>query len=150
MRLRAQHCAILFLFYTAGCARPEQTPETVVQQWQRYIDHNQFDSARLYSTELARSYVDFIDALTMGDSSEIYETRLYDLRCEIQGDSATCYFLIEGELGEKIPDTLVLHKEKGRWLVHQVEGFAMPPVDTLQPGDENLLFQGDSSDMEFQ
>lgn len=150
MQLRARSCAFLLLLYTAGCARPEQTPEEVVQRWQHYIDYNQFDSARLYSTELARSYVDFIDALTAGDSTEIYETHLYDLRCTIYGDSAACYFLIEGELGEKLPDTLALRKVSGHWRVHRVEGFAVHPVDTLQPGDENLPFPGDSPDVELE
>lgn len=118
--------------------------------WQRYIDHNQFDSARLYSTELARSYVDFLDALTQGDTSETDDTRLYDLHCHIQGDSAVCHYLIEGELDDRIPDTLVLYRIKGHWLVHRVEGFMVIPVDTLQPGDEQILFQPDSLDKEFE
>lgn len=130
----------------AGACRrtSEPTPEDVVLRWQGYIDRNQYDSARLYSTELARSYIDFLDALAQGDSSETDETTLYDLRCDISGDSAVCHYLIEGEMGEKIPDTLILQKIGGRWLVHRVEGFLVIPVDSLQPGDEQILFQPDS------
>ncbi|MCC6461463.1 MAG: hypothetical protein IT260_13395 [Saprospiraceae bacterium] len=129
---------------------PAPAPEMVVRQWQFYIDHNQFDSARLYSTELARSYVDFLDALAQGDTSETDNTQLYNLQCDIQGDSAICHYLIEGEMGEKIPDTLILQRINGRWLVHRVEGFLVIPVDSLQPGDEDLIFPSDSLDEELE
>lgn len=118
--------------------------------WQSCIDRNRFDSARLYSTELARSYVDFLDALTQGDTSDITETQLYDLRCDVAGDSAVCHYLIEGEMGDRVPDTLVLYKIKGNWLVHRVEGFHVIPVDTLQPGDDKILFPGDTLDVELE
>ena len=135
----------------AACHSPaDSAPEEVVRQWQFYIDHNQFDSARLYSTELARSYVDFLDALSQGDTSEIDNTQLYDLQCDVRGDSAICHYLIEGEMGEKIPDTLILQRIKGRWLVHRVEGFLVIPVDTLQPGDENIIFPSDTLDEELE
>ena len=150
MRLLARGCAVSALLYLACCTHPEPAPEDVVQMWQSYIDHNQFDSARLYSTELARSYVDFLDALSQGDSTDTEDTRLYDLHCLVQGDSAICHYLIEGEMGEKIPDTLILQKVKGHWLVHRVEGFMVIPVDTLQPGDEEIIFPSDSLDEELE
>ena len=151
MRPVAFLCAATLFITLANC-RSEKgpAPDEVVRLWQGYIDRNQFDSARIYSTELARSYVDFLDALTQGDLSETSHTQLYELDYDLRGDSAICHFLIEGELGEKIPDTLSLYKIKGRWLVHRVEGFTVIPVDTLRPGDENILFQGDSSDTELE
>ena len=142
-------CCALFALAFSSC-RSEPAPDEVVRRWQSYIDHNQFDSARIYSTELARSYIDFLDALTSNDSADVYETQLYDLECKVQGDSATCHYLIEGEFGERIPDTLILYKIKGRWLVHRVEGFMTPPVDSLRPGDEHILFPGDSLDVELE
>ncbi len=150
MRFAALCCAFITLLIFACRPKPATTPEAVVRLWQSYIDHNQFDSARLYSTELARSYIDFLDALAQGDSLETDETILYDLECAVQGDSAVCSYLIEGEMGEKVPDTLILHKIKGRWLVHRVEGFTVIPVDTLQPGDDQILFPGDSTDVELE
>lgn len=144
-------CTLVLLHIFAFCRFRQKTgPEEVVRRWQDYIDRNEFDSARIYSTELARSYIDFLDAITQGDTTEITQTMLYELDCDIRGDSAVCHFLIEGEMGEKIPDTLILYKIKGRWLVHHVEGFTVIPVDTLQPGDEDILFPGDSSDVEFE
>ena len=150
MRSLALGSALIALFCWHCRPSSPQTPEEVVRLWQSYIDHNRYDSARLYSTELARSYVDFLDALSQGDSTEVFETQLFDLQCDIRGDSAVCHFLIEGEMEEKIPDTLILRKVKGRWLVHRVEGFSVIPVDTLRPGDEQILFQGDSMDTELE
>ncbi len=150
MRSLSLCCALLALAFWSCRPKPAQTPDEVVRQWQSYIDHNQFDSARLYSTELARSYIDFLDALTSDDSTDVYETQLFNLECNIQGDSAICHYLIEGEFGERIPDTLVLYKTKDRWLVHRVEGFMVIPVDTLQPGDDQILFPSDSLDTELQ
>jgi hypothetical protein len=115
-------------------------PEEVVYLWQSYIDRNRFDSARLYSTELARSYVDFLDALVQDDSAEVTHTDLRHLRCVVAGDSAVCSYQIEDELGEYIADTLILKRIGGRWLVHRVEGFSTPTRDTLLPGEEELVF----------
>lgn len=152
MRSLALGGALATLFLWSCSFQSEPAPEEVVRLWQSYIDRNQFDSARLHSTELARSYVDFLDALTQGaDTAEVYETPLYDLHCSVLGDSAVCSYLIEGEMGEKIPDTLVLYNIKGHWKVHRVEGFVLIPVDTLQPGDEDLLFPPrDSGDLEYE
>ncbi len=123
------------------CQPAEPTPpEEVVRLWQSYIDRNRFDSARLYSTELARSYVDFLDALVQDDSAEITQTYLRDLQCSVIGDSAICHYLIEDELGEYIPDTLILKRVGKRWLIHRVEGFTSPVLDTLLPGEEDLVF----------
>jgi len=150
MRLVAFFCTVAIFLSLANCRfEKKPAPDEVVRLWQDYIDRNQFDSARQFSTELARSYVDFLDALTQGDTTETYQTQLYDLGYEVRGDSAICHFLIEGEMGERIPDTLILYKVKGHWLVHRVEGFTVIPVDTLQPGDENILFPVDSLEAEY-
>ncbi|MBK9335557.1 MAG: hypothetical protein IPM98_02775 [Lewinellaceae bacterium] len=150
MRFLALCGVFAALFFFACRPHTASTPEEVVRLWQTYIDRNQFDSARIYSTELARSYIDFLDALTQGDSLEVYETALYRLHCDVQGDSAVCHYLIEGELDEKIPDTLVLQLVNGRWLVHRVEGFMVITVDSLRPEDEERLFPGDSLDAELE
>ncbi len=130
---------LLALGWQCQSSEPSE-PEEVVRLWQSYIDRNRFDSARLYSTELARSYVDFLDALVQDDSAEVTYTDLRQLRCVVAGDSAVCSYQIEDELGEYIADTLVLKRIGGRWLVHRVEGFNTPTRDTLLPGEEELVF----------
>lgn len=151
MRMHLLFCTLAVLVFSYCRPQPPSTPEEIVRLWQSYIDRNQFDSARLYSTELARSYIDFLDALLQGDSAETSETALYRLRCDVQGDSAICHYLIEGEMGEKIPDTLVLRLMNGRWMIHRVEGFFVIPVDTLRPGDEDRLFPpSDALDAELE
>ncbi|HNM23806.1 MAG TPA: hypothetical protein PKL15_00195, partial [Saprospiraceae bacterium] len=73
------------------------------------------------------------------------------LHCIQQGDSAICSFYIEDEVGEKVPDTLVLKKIKGRWLVFTVESFKVTPLDSLREGDEDILFQpSDTTDPELE
>ncbi|MCS6929195.1 MAG: hypothetical protein NZM43_06835 [Saprospiraceae bacterium] len=141
MRFLLRLCACFLIWITFQCESSEPSePEEVVLLWQQYIDRNRFDSARLYSTELARSYVDFLDALVQDDSAEVTHTYLRNLRCVVIGDSAICSYEIEDELGEYLPDTLILKRVDGRWLVHRVEGFATPAADTLLPGEEELVF----------
>ncbi len=130
---------ILLLGWRCQPAEPSE-PEEVVRLWQSYIDRNRFDSARLYSTELARSYVDFLDALVQDDSAEVTRTELREVHCVVAGDSAICSYQIEDELGEYIADTLTLKRVGGRWLVHRVEGFSTPTRDTVLPGEEELVF----------
>ncbi|MFN0014241.1 MAG: hypothetical protein ACKVU2_06800 [Saprospiraceae bacterium] len=150
MRFFAPCCTLFAICLCCCWGERADSPEAVVRLWQSYIDRNQFDSARLYSTEQARSYIDFLDALLQGDSADISNTELYQLKCDIQGDSAVCHYLIEGELEEKIPDTLVLYRVSGRWLVHRVEGYMVIPSDTLRQGEERRLFPGDSLDVELE
>lgn len=151
MRIIAFFGAGLLLFSSNCRNQAAGSPVDAAQQWQSYIDRNQFELARQLSTDQAKTYVDFLDALTDNDdTSFVDQTILFNLQCEVHGDSAYCRYMTEDEIGEKIPGMLILKKWKNRWLVDKVEGFELLQLDSLQKGEENLVFPPDSLDEEYQ
>lgn len=114
--------------------------EAIVLRWQAALDQNQYAVARRLSAGNAREFVDYLNSFPHADSAVSAPTELLQLHCAVQGDSALCSFYVEDEVGEKIPDTLLLRKFKGDWLVYEVERFEVIPLDTLQEGDTEILF----------
>lgn len=147
-------CAALLLLFSScqpDDAGAGNAPEAVLRQWQGLLDQNRFDEARLLSAGNALEFVDYLHSFPHVDSMPAETTELLQLNCAVQGDSAVCSFFIEDEIGEKIPDTLVLKKIKGKWLVYTVESFEITPLDSLREGDENILFPpSDSTDEEYE
>jgi hypothetical protein len=143
-------CFALFLLCLAACQgeRP-LSPEEVVRQWQRHIDRNEFDQARDLSTSQARIFVDEVDNVTTTDTVGLVETELLGLTCQTYGDSAVCryQFVFDGQNRE---DTVSLRRVKNRWLVDKVDFYKPPVSDTLQMGEENLIFPEDSTDEELE
>lgn len=128
-----------------------KTPEAVVQYWQRCVDENRFDDARQWSTPQAKVYIDYLDELMSSDTAGQVKTQLLNLHCSVTGDSAFCRYETLDEVGEKMPGALQLLRVEGRWLVDKVEGFEAAPVDTLRPGEENMVFPDSTGqDEEFQ
>jgi hypothetical protein len=146
-KLALYGAAWLFLQTLIACkstGSKDLQPEDVVLQWQHHIDHNRFEEARRLSIDQARNYVDYLDELTGDDTLGMQDTEMFDLACTVAGDSALCRYFTEDEIGEKVPGQLVLRRVKGQWLVRVVEGFEPAPLDTLQPGEENLVFPEDT------
>lgn len=148
-------CASLLLFVLIACqsdpAEAASSPESVLKQWQSLLDQNRYDEARQLSAGNALDFVDYLHSFPHVDSFPDVTTELLQLHCALQGDSAVCSFYIEDEVGEKVPDTLVLKKIKGRWLVFTVESFKVTPLDSLREGDENILFPpSDTTDEELE
>ncbi|HNL38186.1 MAG: hypothetical protein U0U46_07360 [Saprospiraceae bacterium] len=148
-------CASLLLFTLTACqsdpAEVASSPENVLKQWQSLLDQNRYDEARQLSAGNALDFVDYLHSFPHVDSISTEATELLQLHCIQQGDSAICSFYIEDEVGEKVPDTLVLKKIKGRWLVFTVESFKVTPLDSLREGDEDILFQpSDTTDPELE
>lgn len=124
------------------------SPEEVALQWQASVDKNQFELARSLSAHQARKYVDLLDSITAGDTTQVTQTDLLQLQCVIEGQKAVCSYFVEDENGEKRPDTMILLQRKGRWIVDRVGGFDQVVNDTIQPGEGPALFPKDSSDLE--
>lgn len=115
------------------------------------LDKNQYEEARKLSAGNALEFVDYLNSFPHADSFSTETSELLQLRCEVHGDSAICSFYIADEVGEKVPDTLVMKKIKGKWLVFTVESFEVTPLDSLREGDEEILFQpSDTSNQELE
>ena len=137
--------ALLLPLYIGACGSDAPSPaylspEDTVLHWQAWIDCNQYDSARLYSTENVRPFIDFLASITFGDTSACSLTLLRDLRCETSGDSAVCIFATKDEIGRDVIDTIVLRRsQRNIWLVDGI-GMSNLPFDSLLKGQENLVF----------
>lgn len=140
-----------FIFFAACTHQPDiSTPEKVVQQWQSYIDHNQFDRARALSMGQATTYIDYMTRIITRETADTSLTEILQLKCEVAGDSAVCRYTIPDETGEKMPGELKLRRVKGKWLVNRVEDFVIPATDTLRPDEIERVFPKDSLDEEYQ
>jgi hypothetical protein len=117
------------------------TPETVVVAWQRFIDLDQLDSARLLSTEYTQSYIAYLDSLAIDETLEIDYNPVMGLTSTINGDTAQCDFYFEDELGEKVPGRLKLLRQAGQWKVDRVIDLEITMPDTLSQMEEQEMFQ---------
>lgn len=149
MRYYGFLCLLWSVFFSA-CHLSDASPEDVALLWQASVDKNEFDVARSISAHQARRYVDMLDSITAGDTTQVSQTDLLQLQCAVNGDRAVCSFLIEDESGEKRPDTMLLILKKGRWMVDKVGGFEEVVNDTIQPGEGPALFPPDSMEQELE
>ncbi len=148
-------CAFLLLCALQACnsdsGDPSAAPEAVLRQWQSLLDQSRYEDARLLSAGNALEFVNYLNSFPHVDSFPSEPSELLQLHCEVRGDSAVCSYFIEDEVGEKIPDTLIMRKIKGKWLVFTVESFEVTPLDSLRNGDEDILFQpSDTTDQELE
>jgi hypothetical protein len=123
-----------------------------LQLWQGFIDQDLYDSARVYSEGEAMEFVNFLQSITdYSDPDRIMSiTLLRDLSCQVQGDSAICAYLTKDEIGQDVPDTVIMRLIDHRWKVWRVYGAGEAPADTLLEGDMDALFPPDSVDEEYQ
>lgn len=136
--------AIVFLLN--GCKsdfkqKLPNTPEEVVVAWQRYIDLNLLDSARILSTPQTIGYIDFLEKLSVDESLESDLNKLNGLTTVVTADTAQCDFYFEYELGEKVPGRLFLFRENGQWKVDRVVELDIPLPDSLNTLEEQEIFQ---------
>lgn len=143
-------CTVIILLSTFCKSKPNLSPEETAQQWQTYIDKNQFDRARELSIGEALEYVDELAGYNTTTDTLAWENNvMLNLKCQIMGDSAICSYHFEDELGEPAPGHLGLKRVKGYWLVSRAN-FDDVPVDRFRRGDEDLLFPADSLDEELE
>lgn len=141
----------IVLLFSCCKSKPQLSPEETVQIWQSYIDKNQFDLARELSTGEALDYVNELAGYNTATDTLAWENNvLLNLKCRIIGDSAICTYNFEDELGEPAPGQLALRRLDGYWFVSRTDFDDLIPVDTLRPGEEELLFPTDSLDEELE
>lgn len=150
---RPKHCFAMkyFALFGAAClftfvqctSNKASSPEEVAQQWQAYIDKNQFDEARQLSAGEALHYVEDLATYNEQDTLEWENNVMLNLRCQVFGDSVYCTYHFEDELGEPIPGQIALKRIDGHWLVWRTFFDTPLPVDSLDTG-EDLLFKNDT------
>lgn len=93
-------------------------PDAVVEQWQEWINKNNFTQAKRLSTETAQEWIDWISQLVEeGNITEETTSIFQNIDCKVDGSDATCFCQIE-EMGEVFADTFFLIKEKDQWLIN--------------------------------
>ena len=108
------------------------TPETVSKKWQFYLDNNQLDKVALLSTSSTKEWLEENRELFLNDH-QVYKTQFIKMKCQTNGNQATCNFTIKEE-GELIDDYFLLKKVAGQWLVDIEE-------DTISPELEEQIFR---------
>lgn len=145
-------CSMVVAVCGASCSsRPKLSPEATVQTWQACIDKNEFDRAREMSQGEALRYVDELAGYNTDADTLAWENNvLLNLQCRIIGDSAICTYHFEDELGEPVPGQLGLRLIDGYWYVTRTDFDILAPADTLQPGEEDMIFPEDSLEGELE
>jgi hypothetical protein len=127
-------CAVLFLLACGNDQPPvnvapdaadfehPKTPEAVVEQYQFYLDNNNFDMAKRLSTPAAKEFLNYL-AERIADlpmDSTIMETKFLRIVCREDSNQATCIGIIE-EDGEQWELPFNLEKIEGKWYVDTQE-----------------------------
>lgn len=104
-------------------AAPPAAPETVVKQYQHYIDKNQFEEAKAVSTAEERQRLDGLQEAISDEmaSATILTTRFLEIDCWTKQDTARCYCVVEDQY-EQYETEFLLVRKRGRWLVDAPEG----------------------------
>lgn len=128
-----------FLIFTIPSCQNDpplpKEPTAVVQQWQEWINKNNFAKAKRLSTNNAREWIDWISqVLEEGSITEETTSVFRKIDCEIDKRAATCFCQIE-EMGEVFADTFFLLKEKDQWLIN------IPETELESSSTLDSLFQ---------
>ncbi|MBX2876241.1 MAG: hypothetical protein KTR30_29245 [Saprospiraceae bacterium] len=94
------------------------TPETVIQQYQAYMDSNRFERAALLSTPEGKDMLNMLAQIMAGDppDSTIIHTQILDMNCTTVVDTARCQCELKDEY-EAYQSLFKLVRIEGQWLV---------------------------------
>jgi len=94
------------------------TPEAVVEQYQFYVDNNQFESAKRLSTPAEQEMLDYLAEMVAGQprDSTIINTNFLRIVCQESGNRANCIGVIEEE-GEQLEMLFNVVKIDDKWFV---------------------------------
>lgn len=142
---------LLVLFWSCGNDTPQantadilpNTPETVTRAWQEYVDKDEFDQAAKLSTPNAKEWLlmieKFLEGLPMEEEeASIVMTQFVEMNCVEQGSLARCGCIIKEE-GELIPDTFLLQKIAGQWMVDVPEEVSEDSEENMDAFIDSLL-----------
>lgn len=128
-------------------------PEAVVKKFQKYIDNNQFEEAKLLSTPRGKERLDDLAEIIRYEleDSTIFSTTFLSVNCSITADTAICICNVKDKYEEEAYETeYKLVKINGQWLVDvpeeekiEEEEFIEEMLDSL---DFDSLFIENGSD----
>lgn len=133
---------------TAQTNAPEvlpNTPETVTRKWQEYVDKDEFRKAAALSTPNAKEWLLMIEKFLEGLPQEEEEvsvvmTQFAEMNCLEESTTARCGCLIKEE-GELIPDTFMLQKIDGQWMVDVPEEVSEESEGNMDAFIDSLLLE---------
>ena len=107
------------------------TPETVIQQYQAYMDSNRFERAALLSTPEGKDMLNMLAQIMAGDppDSTIIHTQILDMNCTTVLDTARCECQLKDEY-EAYQSIFKLVRIDGQWLVD------VPEEDDVEMSEE--------------
>jgi len=130
--------SFLFMMTLISCqSEPSlpNEPEAVVQQWQEWINKNNFEQAERLSTANTREWIAWIkEVLDEENSNTITHSEFIDLNCQMAENEGYCACLLKEE-GERYLDTFYLAKEKNQWLIN------IPKTELEDSSTLDSLFQ---------
>ena len=111
---------ILVALILNSCALLNRTtyhkPEKVAGKYLYYLGHDEYEKAKDYGTENAKSVIDLLKSIhsKFADTLQpVYrDYKITDLKCTIYGEEASCKYYLNG-----IESKLNLIKTRGKWLV---------------------------------
>lgn len=110
-------------------------PEAVVQQWQEWINKNEFDQAKKLSTANTREWIKWInEVLDEENNNTITHSEFVDINCQMKAEEGYCACVLKEE-EEQYVDTFYLVREKRQWLVD------IPETELEDSGTLDSLFQ---------
>lgn len=133
------------LFLIIGCQNDPKTsqentkkihptnPESVVRLWQKHIDKNEFDDAKILSTERGKDWISGIQSFLEGEDMDsiITTTEFLNMNCVENGMDAFCVYTFKSEEGDMFQDTFFLKKENNLWFVDIPEDEGVPTEEEL-------------------
>jgi len=95
-----------------------ETPEAVVEQYQFYVDNNNFEMAKQLSTPAEQEMLDYLAEMVAGQpvDSTVMQTEFQRIVCQEEGERASCIGIIE-EAGEQLEMLFDLVKIEDKWFV---------------------------------
>lgn len=121
-------------------SKKSQTPEEVLQEYQGYIDRNEFEAAKELSTPAGQNWLtELAEIIAMEQpDSTLLNTEFLAMNCSGQGDTLICACQMRDQY-EEYPAEYILVKMNDRWLVDAPQDEIIIEDDIIESIPDSLL-----------
>ncbi|HMQ47040.1 MAG TPA: hypothetical protein PKA00_06325 [Saprospiraceae bacterium] len=121
-------------------SKKDQTPEEVLQEYQGYIDRNEFDAAKQLSTPAGQNWLsELAEIISMEQpDSTILNTEFLTMNCTGEGDTLICACQMRDQY-EQYPAEYILVRINERWLVDAPREEIIIEDDIIEAIPDSLL-----------